>query len=235
MLIHSRITTTTTPSSSSTIHTRISPVTPIILQYNGRSPPHNLKHSGALLLRRRIAGQLDVAHAQRAQDMPVDAIEIGVGELALQVIGDLARGHGGGPRQAVDGAADAGAVLALPPPVRRDGVHLVGRRGRVVVPRVQDLHEPHVALALEPPRHGFPRAPALLALAPPLPLALRYELRAPAVAREVLAYHLAVRVVAPGRQLLFHRALLRDPVPGGEDVLLQREHGVFGCGVGSLA
>lgn len=199
MLIHSRITTTTTTPSSSSIRTRIiRPIIPIILQYNRRSPRHNLKHSGALRRRRRriATRQLDIAHAQRTQDMPIDAIQIRVGELAFQVLGDAARGHGGGPRQAVDGAADAGVVVALPPAVRRDGVHLVRRRHRVVVPRVQDLYEPHVALALEAADYCFPRTPALLALAPSLPFALRYELGPPAVAREVLAYDFAVRVVA---------------------------------------
>lgn len=114
-------------------------------------------------------------------------------------------------------------------------MHLVGGRDGVVVPRVENLQEPAVALALQLPRHGFPGTPAFLALAAPLARALRHEVRAAAVARKVPADHVALGIVASRGQLLLYRALLGDAVPGAENVQLKREDGVFGSVVGAFA
>lgn len=160
--------------------------------------------------------------------MAVDAVELGIGVVALEVSSDLARGQRGGAREPCDGGPDTRVVVALPAAVRGDSMHLGRGRDRVVVPRVQDLDEPAVPLALEPARHRLPRAPALAALAAPLPRPLRHEVRAAPVAREVPPDHLARRVVPARRELLLDGALLRDAVAGREDVLLQREGGVLG-------
>lgn len=196
---------------------------PIVPQNNAGPPRHDAEDGSGLGGRVRGVELLLVAHGQGAQDLAIDQVEVGVGVLAAQVGGDLAGRHLGGAGEAVHGGPDAAVVLALPAAVRRDGVHLVLGRGVVVVARLQDLHEPEVALALEAAHRHAPPTPRLGGLALALPRPLRLELPPAPVAREVLPDHGALRVVLPVRQLLPHPAHLRHPVPAREAVQLQRE------------
>ena len=161
-----------------------------------------------------------VAHGEGAEDRRVDVVEVRVRLLAAEVGGDLAGGHLGGAGEAADGGPDALVVLLLPATVRGDGVHLVLGRGLVVVLGLQHLHEPEVALALQPPDRHPPAAPGLGRLPLPLARSLGLELAPAPVAGEVLPDHGALWVILPVGQLLPHPAHLAHPVPTRKAVQL---------------